>query len=194
MGARSTLADGWAPPSAGVCSKRIAPPLHRPGAQSWWHPSAALFGPSAPAHSLHRPSILSRGVWAEERAPGSRDCSPLVPLLFREAANPSMTTNLGVLTSVMAGLPVPAQAQAQDTQTQLVIRRVEVNYALSQMTIHGRNFATGSGVPPVVQFMGTGVGVVTYDASKVIISVPLAFLGAAFLPADDVDWPQRGTE
>jgi hypothetical protein len=46
------------------------------------------------------------------------------------------------------------------------------------MTIHGRNFATASGIPPVVQFMGTGVGVVTYDASNVIISVPLAFLQA----------------
>ncbi|QRO00042.1 collagen-like protein [Archangium violaceum] len=87
-----------------------------------------------------------------------------------------MTTSLGVLTSVMAGLSVPAQAQ--DWQTQLVITKVEVNYALSQMTIHGRNFGTASGIPPVVQFMGTGVGVVTYDTSKVIISVPLAFLEA----------------
>lgn len=87
-----------------------------------------------------------------------------------------MTTSLGVLTSVMAGLSVPAQAQ--DPQTQLVITKVEVNYALSQMTIHGRNFGTASGIPPVVQFMGTGVGVVTYDTSKVIISVPLAFLEA----------------
>ncbi|WP_232537677.1 collagen-like protein [Cystobacter fuscus] len=83
-----------------------------------------------------------------------------------------------MLTSVMAGLTVPAQVQAQDTQTQLVITKVEVNYALSQMTIHGRNLATASGVPPVVQFMGTGVGVVTYDTSNVIISVPLSFLGA----------------
>lgn len=90
----------------------------------------------------------------------------------------SMTTGLCVLTSVMAGLTVPAQAQAQDTQSRLVITKVEANYALNQMTIHGRNLATASGVPPVVQFMGTGVGVVTYDASTVIVSVPLAFLGA----------------
>jgi hypothetical protein len=87
-----------------------------------------------------------------------------------------MITNPGVLIGVLGALSVPAQAQ--DLQTQLVITKVEVNYALSQMTIHGRNFATASGIPPVVQFMGTGVGVVTYDASNVTISVPLAFLDA----------------
>jgi hypothetical protein len=91
----------------------------------------------------------------------------------------SMATGLGVLTGVMAGLTIPAQAQAQDTQSRLVITKVEANYALNQMTIHGRNLATASGVPPVVQFMGTGVGVASYDASKIIISVPLAFLEAA---------------
>lgn len=88
----------------------------------------------------------------------------------------SMTTSLGVLTSLMTGLSVPAQAQ--EPQTQLVITKVEANYVASQLVIHGQNLATASGVPPIVQFMGKGVGVVAYDAADVTISVPLAFLGA----------------
>ncbi len=40
-----------------MCPKGAARPLHGPSAQPRLHPSAALLGPSAPAHTLYRPLI-----------------------------------------------------------------------------------------------------------------------------------------
>ncbi len=87
----------------------------------------------------------------------------------------SMTTRLGLLASVMAGLTVPAQVQAQDTQTRLVITNVEVDYAQGQMFIYGRNFNTPTGAPPIVHIMEIGVDVKIYGPSTVVVALPPMF-------------------
>lgn len=84
----------------------------------------------------------------------------------------SMTTGLGVLTSVMAGLTVSAQAQAQETQNRLTITNVEVDYAQGQMFIYGHDFNTPTGVPPTVHLMEIGVTVKTYGPSTVVVYLP----------------------
>lgn len=84
----------------------------------------------------------------------------------------SMNTRLGVLASVMAGLTIPAQVQAQDTQTRLVITNVEVDYAQGQMFIYGRNFNTPTGAPPFVHIMEIGVDVKIYGPSTVVVALP----------------------
>jgi hypothetical protein len=81
----------------------------------------------------------------------------------------SMTTCMGVL-GLMAGLTLPAQAQAQATQNRLTITNVEVDYAQGQMFIYGRNF--GTGVPPIVHLMEIGVTVKTYGPSSVVVYLP----------------------
>jgi len=52
-----------------VCLKRAAPPLHRPGAQPWRPPSAALLSSSAPSLTLHSalvPPILEATIEGED--------------------------------------------------------------------------------------------------------------------------------
>lgn len=84
----------------------------------------------------------------------------------------SMTTRLGVMTGLMAGLTLSAQAQAQETQNRLTITNVEVDYAQGQMFIYGRNFNTPTGVPPTVHLMEIGVTVKTYGPSTVVVYLP----------------------
>jgi hypothetical protein len=84
----------------------------------------------------------------------------------------SMTTRMGVLTGLMAGLTISAQAQAQETQDRLTITNVEVDYAQGQMFIYGRNFHTPTGVPPTVHLMEIGVTVKTYGPSTVVVYLP----------------------
>jgi hypothetical protein len=80
----------------------------------------------------------------------------------------SVTTCMGV----MAGLTLPVQAQAQDTQNRLIITNVEVDYAQGQMFIYGRNFGTSDGSAPSVHLMEIGVQVKTYGPSTVVITLP----------------------
>ncbi|HYO69718.1 MAG TPA: hypothetical protein VEU33_26940, partial [Archangium sp.] len=82
----------------------------------------------------------------------------------------SMTIRLGVLTGVMAGLTV--SAQAQEPQNRLTITNVEVDYAQGQMFIYGHNFNTPTGVPPTVHLMEIGVTVKTYGPSTVVVTLP----------------------
>ncbi len=84
----------------------------------------------------------------------------------------SMTTRLGVLTGLMAGLTVSAQAQAQAPQNRLSITDLEVDYNLAQMTIHGRNFVTSTGLAPSVYLMDIGVQVKTYTPYTVVVALP----------------------
>ncbi|AKJ07000.1 collagen triple helix repeat protein [Archangium gephyra] len=88
----------------------------------------------------------------------------------------SMTTRLGVLTGLMAGLSLSNQAQAQENQNRLVITNVDVDHGQKLMFIHGRNFSTSSGTAPVVRVAEIGVTVKTYGASTVVAELPPAFL------------------
>ncbi|HZH18454.1 MAG TPA: hypothetical protein VE057_29165 [Archangium sp.] len=82
----------------------------------------------------------------------------------------AMTTCMGVLTGLVAGLPL--SAHAQDTQNRLVITNVEVDSAQGQMFIHGRNFGTLTGVAPTVHLMEIGVDVKTYGPYTVVVALP----------------------
>lgn len=84
----------------------------------------------------------------------------------------SMTTRLGVLTGLMAGLTISAQAQAQAPQNRLYITDLEVDYDRGQMTIHGRNFVTSTGLAPSVYLMDIGVQVKTYTPYTVVVALP----------------------
>ncbi|WPB76732.1 hypothetical protein KYC5002_48065 [Archangium violaceum] len=84
----------------------------------------------------------------------------------------SMTTRMGILTGLMAGLTISAQAQAQETLNRLTITNVEVDYAQGQMFIYGRNFNTPTGAPPTVHLMEIGVSVSLYGPSTVVVSLP----------------------
>ena len=87
----------------------------------------------------------------------------------------SMAPRAGVLTSLLAGLTLSAQVQAQEAQRQLVITNVDVDYDKGQMIIHGRNFATPTGASPLVQFMEMGMTVVTYGPYTIVAALPPAF-------------------
>ncbi|MCY1083547.1 hypothetical protein [Archangium lansingense] len=84
----------------------------------------------------------------------------------------SMTIRLGVLTGLIAGLTISAQAQAQTTQNRMHITDLEVDYDLDQMTIHGRNFVTSTGLAPSVYLMDIGVQVKTYTPYTVVVALP----------------------
>jgi hypothetical protein len=84
----------------------------------------------------------------------------------------SMTTRLGVLAGLMAGLTFSARAEAQTTQPRLYITDLEVDYAQAQMTIHGRNFVTSTGLAPGVYLMDIGVQVKTYTPYTVVVALP----------------------
>jgi hypothetical protein len=75
---------GWAA-WAGVCLKRAAPPLHRPGAQPWRHPSAAFLAPSAPALTLNRAPIPP--IRKSRRIATDAANEPAVAELYREPMN-----------------------------------------------------------------------------------------------------------
>jgi len=83
-----------------------------------------------------------------------------------------MTPALGVMTGLLAGFTLPAQAQGLASQNQLVITNVEVDYAQGQMFIHGRNFSTLTGVPPTVHLKEIGVNVKTYGPSTIVVTLP----------------------
>ncbi|OJT18639.1 hypothetical protein BO221_38465 [Archangium sp. Cb G35] len=84
----------------------------------------------------------------------------------------SMTARMGILTGLMAGLTISAQAQAQETLNRLTITNVEVDYAQGQMFIYGRNFNTPTGAPPIVHLMEIGVTVNIYGPSTVVVTLP----------------------
>ncbi|WP_395850534.1 hypothetical protein [Cystobacter fuscus] len=83
-----------------------------------------------------------------------------------------MTTRLGLLSGLMAGLTLSAQAQAQAPQSRLYITDLEVDYNLGQMIIHGRNFITSTGLAPSVYLMDIGVQVKTYTPYTVVVALP----------------------
>ncbi|WP_043432643.1 IPT/TIG domain-containing protein [Cystobacter fuscus] len=84
----------------------------------------------------------------------------------------SMAIRLGVLTGLIAGLTISAQAQAQTTPNRMHITDLEVDYDLDQMTIHGRNFVTSTGLAPSVYLMDIGVQVKTYTPYTVVVALP----------------------
>ncbi|ATB39566.1 hypothetical protein CYFUS_005010 [Cystobacter fuscus] len=84
----------------------------------------------------------------------------------------SMAIRLGVLTGLIAGLTISAQAQAQTTPSRMHITDLEVDYDLDQMTIHGRNFVTSTGLAPSVYLMDIGVQVKTYTPYTVVVALP----------------------
>ncbi len=83
---------------------------------------------------------------------------------------PSIAVRWGVLASLVVGLSLPLQVQAQ-TQSQLVITNVEVDYSQGQMFIYGRNFGT-SGPAPAVHLMEIGMDVRTYGPSTIVVVLP----------------------
>lgn len=83
-----------------------------------------------------------------------------------------MSIRMGVLTGLVAGVTLPAQVRAQESQDRLVITAVEMDYAQGQMFIYGRNFNTPTGAPPIVDFMEVEVNVKTYGPSTVVVTVP----------------------
>jgi hypothetical protein len=88
----------------------------------------------------------------------------------------SVTTRLGVLTGLMAGLSLSTQVQAQESQNRLVITNVDVDYGQKLMFIHGRNFSTSTGAAPVVSVAEIPVTVKTYGPSTVVAELPPTFL------------------
>ncbi|WP_395846759.1 hypothetical protein [Cystobacter fuscus] len=88
----------------------------------------------------------------------------------------ALTTHLGLMTGLMAGLSLSTEARAQENQSQLVITNVEVDHALRTMFIYGRNFLTSTGVAPVVHVAEVGVAVKHYGPSTVAVELPSAFL------------------
>lgn len=88
----------------------------------------------------------------------------------------ALTTQLGLLTGLMAGLSLSTEARAQENQSQLVITHVDVDHARPEMHIYGRNFSTSTGAAPVVRVAEVGVAVKVYGPSAVTIELPSAFL------------------
>ncbi len=83
-----------------------------------------------------------------------------------------ITTRLGILSGIMAGVAVPAQSLAQAPQGKPVITNVEMDYAQGQLFIYGRNFSTATGVAPTVHLMEIGLNVTIYGPSTVVVALP----------------------
>ncbi|MFY0575038.1 hypothetical protein ACN28S_12300 [Cystobacter fuscus] len=88
----------------------------------------------------------------------------------------ALSTHLGLMTGLMAGLSFSTEVRAQENQRQLVITTVEVDHVKREMRIYGRNFSTATGVAPVVRVAEVGVAAKLYDPSTVVVELPSAFL------------------
>lgn len=84
----------------------------------------------------------------------------------------SMTTHVGVMTGLVAGLAIPAQAGAHEVQNQLVITNVDMDYALGQMFIYGRSLSPSTGPAPIVHLMDVQVSAMTYGPTYIVVAVP----------------------
>lgn len=84
----------------------------------------------------------------------------------------SMAPRVGVMTSLVAGLMLPAQAGAQEPQNRTIITNVDVDYAKGELYIYGRNLNTPTGAAPAVHLMEIGVGVKSYASTYIAVVLP----------------------